>query len=127
MHQIFHPMKPFSFQDLQNHDLDTVRALAVEQSQLLVVATGVIRKLETIVENLTKELGAQNQKTLFAAQSLEKLRQLHFGRKSERREDPSDESPLFSLFTQLNTNSDIASTEEKLSKSDNPNPKKKPY
>ena len=49
---------------------------------------------------MTVELGAKDQKTLFAAESLEKMRHVHFGRPFEQR--VSDHaSPLFSLFTQL--------------------------
>jgi hypothetical protein len=95
-------MQALSQNKLETYDAATLRNLAVEQSQLLVVATKVIRKLEGVVEELTKELGAKNQKTLFAAQSLETMRRLHFGRKSECREgEDEDDSPLFSLFTQI--------------------------
>ena len=93
-------MKAFSRKEIQSHNHDTLCALAVEQSQLLVVASSLIKKLERVVESLTTELGAKNQKTLFAAESLEKMRHLHFGRKSEKR-DYEDDSPLFSLFAQL--------------------------
>ena len=104
-------MNAFSHHDLSHQNAEALRDLAVEQSQLLVVATKVIKKLEKIVESLTVELGAKNQKTLFAAESLEKMRHMHFGRSSERHEGDHD-SPLFSLFTQLSDTSVLGDNDD---------------
>lgn len=119
-------MQTLSNTQLKDYDADALRSLAVEQSELLVVATKVIKKLEKVVEGLTLELGAKNQKTLFAAQSLENMRRLHFGRSSERQQQ-DDESPLFSLFTQLRSaQSDEAAEAETKAEKKSGKPEKKP-
>ena len=116
-------MNAFSHHDLSHQNAEALRDLAVEQSQLLVVATKVIKKLEKIVESLTVELGAKNQKTLFAAESLEKMRHMHFGRSSERCESDHD-SPLFWLFTQLSDASVLGGNDDE--SEPDPKPAKNP-
>jgi transposase len=86
-------MKAFKPQDIAHFNAQTLKSLAVEQSQLLVVATQMIKKLEKQVESLSLQLGEKNQKLLFSAEQLEKMRHLNFGRSSERW--LADDNPLF--------------------------------
>jgi transposase len=80
--------------DLDKCSKTTLKSLVVEQSQLIIVAERMIKKLETQVGRLSMELGSQNQQVLITAEALERMRQSVFGRKSERR--PVDDAPLFS-------------------------------
>jgi len=110
-------MKAFKPHDIAHFNVQTLKSLAVEQSQLLVVATQMIKRLEKQVEALSVQLGEKNQKLLFSAEQLEKMRHLNFGRSSERW--LADESPLFGE-TAEKTESDPEPSANKA-----PKPKKK--
>lgn len=103
-------MNAFKPQDIAHLNPQTLRSLAVEQSQLLSVSAQMIKKLEKQVE-----LGEKNQKMLFTAEHLEKMRHLNLGRISERRED--DSSPLFGTESE---SGDESSCEAKTSEKDKP-------
>lgn len=84
------PIKPHEIANYSERDL---KALAIEQSQLLFVATNMIRKLEAQVGSLAQVVGEKNQKLLFSAEALERMRHMQFGRSSEKQ--TVDDTPLF--------------------------------
>jgi len=85
-------MTPLSSQEISAYSSKQLVSLAVEQSQIMTVQDKMIRKLERELQRLADELGSRNQRLLFSAESLDRMRQFAFGRSSERREG---ESPLF--------------------------------
>lgn len=89
-------MDAFRAEDLERYDAATLRAMLVENSQLTAAMRKLCAKLEKEVERLARTLGAEHQQVLFAAESLQRMQQRMFGRKSERRVGDVDDSPLFS-------------------------------
>lgn len=89
-------MEAFRPEDLERYDASLLRSMLVENSQLVSVLSKMCVTLEKEVERLAQALGAEHQQVLFAAESLERMRQGMFGRKSERREGDGGDAPLFS-------------------------------
>jgi transposase len=107
-------MKPIDSHEISNFSRSDLKALAIEQSQLLAVATRMIRNLEKQVDHLAQAVGEKNQKLLFSAEALQRMRHMQFGKSSEKR-DEGDHSPLFGT--------DGASEEDNSAVVENPKPK----
>jgi transposase len=108
------PIKPDEIANFSEKDL---KALALEQSQLLSVASKMIKRLEAEVGRLAVAVGEKNQKLLFSSEALEKMRHMHFGRSSEKRQ--TDDSPLFGDHKDEGETSSASAEEKKV-------PEKKP-
>jgi len=87
-------MKPIDSHEISNFSKSDLKALAIEQSQFLVVTTGMIRNLEKQVDHLAEAVVKKNQKLLFSAEALQRMRPMQFGKSSEKW-DEQDHSPLF--------------------------------
>jgi transposase len=78
-------MQPIQREKIANYIKQTLQSMVIEQSEQLVVAMKMIRKLEQQVGDLCTELGAQNQQVLITAQMLDRMKDDKYGRKSEKR------------------------------------------
>jgi len=87
---------PLTTDEIRSYSNDKLVTVAREQSSMIFILNKMLRKYETIIGQLSTELGAKNQRVLFIQQSLDRIKGMTFARQSERRTgETEDSSPLF--------------------------------